>query len=219
MMIYEDGLNAARRENAALRDEVRALQKKVVDVSTRPPPPPPPAGAGAAPAPGAPGARPPGAAYDPELSKQLRVRMAALEIKLFTYEKAAGIRISPEAPPLPADAPPDHVILSIEARTEAVKLRLEALEDKRCVDLARTEYEAVLRRREEVAKGAPPTPAAAGGRPGAPPGAAGPSSVAGLQLQVDHLTAELAKRRTELKTSGTDDINACRYVFVQDVRA
>ena len=80
------------------------------------------------------------------------------------------------------------------------------------MDLARTEYEAVLRRREEVAKGAPPTPAAAGGRPGVPPGAAGPSSVAGLQLQVDHLTAELAKRRTELKTSGTDDINACRYV-------
>jgi hypothetical protein len=205
MMIYEDGLTAARRENAALRDEVRALQKKVVDVSTRPPPP---AGAGA---------RPPGAAYDPELSKQLRVRMAALEIKLFTYEKAAGIRISPEAPPLPADAPPDHVILSIEARTEAVKLRLEALEDKRCVDLARTEYEAVLRRREEVAKGAPPTPA--GGRPGAAPGAAGPSSVAGLQLQVDHLTAELAKRRTELKTSGTDDINACRYVCVHNVHA
>ena len=67
----------------------------------------------------------------PALARRLQLQLSALDIKLFSYEKKAGIRTVPEPRPIDPTTPVDQSIDSLEIKAESVKFRLEALEDRR----------------------------------------------------------------------------------------
>ena len=66
-------------------------------------------------------------------ARRLQLQLSTLEIKLFSYEKKAGLRDVPEPRPVDNTTPVDQTIQTMEIKAESIKMRLEALEDRRYV--------------------------------------------------------------------------------------